>query len=223
VLLADFDLMGGTIGFYLKLSHPYSVIDALQNVDRLDPSAWSTLAVNHGGLDILPSPAAPFAEAVDQNQLRALFEQAKQYYDWIILDLPVVFSRTALMAVAYCETAYLVSTSELPSLHLTRKAITLADQLGFPKNRLQVVVNRLDKRDDLSAGNLEKLFNAPVYVTLPNDYFSLHRVVTLGQPLGTDGELGKAIEKLATRLVNQIVDEKKTASKASGKPALSVA
>ena len=42
-----------------------------------------------------------------------------------------------------------------------------------------------------------KLFNCPVHASLPNDYFSLHRVVTLGQPLGPEGELGKAIERLA--------------------------
>jgi hypothetical protein len=39
-----------------------------------------------------------------------------------------------------------------------------------------------------------------VYSSLPNDYFSLHRVVTLGQPLGPDGDLGKAIENVASRL-----------------------
>ena len=47
---------------------------------------------------------------------------------------------------------------------------------------------------------MEKLFGCPVHASLPNDYFSLHRVVTLGQPLGADGDLGKAIESVATRL-----------------------
>ena len=48
---------------------------------------------------------------------------------------------------------------------------------------------------------MEKLFNCPVHASLPNDYFSLHRVVTLGQPLGTDGDLGRAIENVATQIV----------------------
>ena len=61
-------------------------------------------------------------------------------------------------------------------------------------------MNRVERRDDIGAANLEKLFNCPVHASLPNDYFSLHRVVTLGQPLGPEGELGKAIEKLAVGL-----------------------
>ena len=65
ILLADFDLTGGTIGFYLKLSHNYSLVDALQHAEHLDMALWNSLTVNHGGVDILPSPAAPYAEPLD--------------------------------------------------------------------------------------------------------------------------------------------------------------
>ena len=224
ILLADFDLTGGTIGFYLKLSHNYSLVDALQHAEHLDSTLWNSLAVHHGGLDILPAPAAPYAEPVDGGRLRVLIDHARQLYDWVILDLPTVFSQTSLMAIAECERAFLVSTSELPSLHLTRKAMTMIDHLGFPRNRFEVLVNRVEKRDDLGSSNLEKLFNCPVHASLPNDYFSLHRVVTLGQPLGGEGELGKAIERLAGRLCGASSETRKPGSGIREmKPALSQA
>ena len=209
ILLADFDLTGGTIGFYLKLSHNYSVVDALQHAEHLDATLWSSLAVNHGGVDILPSPAAPYAEPIDGGRLRVLIDYARQLYDWVILDLPTVFSQISLIALAECERAYLVSTSELPSLHLTRKAMSMIAQVGLPKERFEVLVNRVERRDDIGGANLEKLFNCPVHASLPNDYFSLHRVVTLGQPLGSEGELGKAIEKLAAGLCGAFDEGKK--------------
>ena len=57
---------------------------------------------------------------------------------------------------------------------------------------------------------------------MPNDYFSLHRVVTLGQPLGPEGELGKAIEKLAASLCNAVDGAKKPGVPVSElKPAMS--
>lgn len=215
ILLADFDLTGGTIGFYLKLSHNYSLVDALQHSEHMDLALWSSLTVNYGGVDILPAPAAPYAEALDGARLRVLIEHARNLYDWVILDLPAIFNRTSLMAISECERAYLISTSELPSLHLTRKALTMVDQLGFPKDRFQVLVNRVDsKRDNIGAADMEKLFTCPIHATLPNDYFSLHRVVTLGQPLGSDGELGKAIEQVAVRLCNSFAPQKKTAQPA---------
>jgi pilus assembly protein CpaE len=198
--LADCDLTGGTIGFYLKLTHNYSLLDALQHVEHLDAALWNSLVVNHGGVDILPAPALPYADPVDGSRLRTLAEQARAVYDWVILDLPTVFTPTSLMAIAECERAFLVSTADLPSLHLTRKAMTLVNQLGFPKERFHVLVNRVDKRDDIGIGDMEKLFGCGVHASLPNDYFALHRVVTLGQPLGTENDLGRSIENVAQRL-----------------------
>lgn len=212
ILLADFDLTGGTIGFYLKINHEYSLVDALQHAERLDPALWSSLAVSHGGLDILPSPTAPYAEAVDPSRVRTLIEHARQLYDWVILDLPSVFYQTSLVAISGAERAFLVSTAELPSLHLTRKAMTMVDKIGFPKERFQVVINRADKRDDIGTANMEKLINCPIYATMPNDYFSLHRAVTLGQPLGSEGELGKAVEQVAGRLCGLTIGGKKAST-----------
>jgi pilus assembly protein CpaE len=212
ILLADFDLTGGTIGFYLKLSQNYSLVDALQHAEHLDLALWNSLTVNYGGIDILPAPAAPYADAIDSSRLRVLVEHARMLYDWVILDLPTVFNRTSLMAISECERAFLVSTSELPSLHLTRKALTLVENLGFPRDRFNVLVNRLDKRGDIGIADMEKLFGVKVHASLPNDYFSLHRVVTLGQPLGADGDLGKSIENVASRLCGAFDPGKKTAT-----------
>jgi pilus assembly protein CpaE len=62
VLLADFDLMGGTIGFYLKVDHSYSLVEALQHADHLDPALWNSIVVNSGGVDILAAPLSPFTD-----------------------------------------------------------------------------------------------------------------------------------------------------------------
>ncbi len=224
ILLMDFDLTGGTIGFYLKLSHNYSLVDALQHAEHLDLALWNSLTVNYGGVDILPAPAAPYADGIDAPRLRVLIDHARRLYDWVIMDLPAVFHRTALMAISECERAFLVSTAELPSLHLTRKALTLVEQLGFPKDRFQVLVNRMDRRHDIGIADMEKLFGCRVHASLPNDYFSLHRVVTLGQPLGNDGELGRAIESVATRLHGALDPKSKPAPNVRElKPALSQA
>lgn len=213
VLLADFDLMGGTIGFYLKLSHRYSLADALENAERLDATLWAALIAHADGVDILPAPAAPRADVVDPARLHLVIEHARRLYDWVVLDLPAVFHRSSLMAISESDKAYLVSTAELPSLHLTRRALNLIDGLGFPRDRFQVVVNRFSKRDGISPADMEKLFGCAVHASFPNDYFALHRVVTLGQPLGREGELGKAIEGLSTRLASARAAESARAAK----------
>jgi electron transfer flavoprotein alpha subunit len=75
---------------------------------------------------------------------------------------------------------------------------------------------------DIGVADMEKLFGTPVHAVLPNDYFSLHRVVTLGQPLGAEGELGRSIENVAKRLSGAAGATRKSAL-AALKPAFSQA
>jgi len=209
VLLADFDLMGGMIGFYLKLSHTKSLLDALQAADQLNDTLWPSFVAAADGVDILPAPETAYAGGVDAARLHAVLEYVRLNYDWVVIDLPVVFQRLSLTTISESDRAFLVSTSELPSLHLARKAVNLLDQLGFPKDRFQIMVNRINKRDEIGGADFEKLFNCPVHSRVPNDYFSLHRAVTLGQPVDGHCELGKAIQSLAERLCGNGANDKK--------------
>ena len=204
--------MGGMIGFYLKLTNTKSLLDALHSAEKLNDGVWPSLVAMADGLDILPAPETPYAGPVDGARLHAVLEHARMYYDWIILDLPLVFQRLSLMTISESDRAFLVTTSELPSLHLARKAVTLLEQLGFPKERFQIMINRINRRDEIAGSDIERLFNCGVDARIPNDYFSLHRAVTLGQPVEGHCELGKPIESLARRLSGNTANERKRAA-----------
>ena len=209
VLLADFDLMGGMIAFYLKLSNAKSLVDALQSAHQLQDSHWPSFVAASDGVDILAAPEIPYVGPVDAGRLHAVLEHARLNYDWVVIDLPVVFQRVSLMTISEADRAFLVSTSELPSLHLARKAVTLLEQLGFPRDRFQIMINRIQRRDEISGSDFERLFNCSVGARIPNDHFSLHRAVTLGQPVEGHSDLGKAIQNLAGQLAGKSANERK--------------
>jgi pilus assembly protein CpaE len=57
VVLADFDLVSGMIGFLMRTDKPYSVLDAIDNLSRLDDSLWKALVMEaRPGLTVLPAP-----------------------------------------------------------------------------------------------------------------------------------------------------------------------
>lgn len=200
VLLADFDLAGGTIGFLLKVDNGHSLLDALEQSDRLEASFWNSLVNDCSGVDVLPVPDVPYPELDDAVRIHDLLEFARQSYEWVVVDVPAIFHRVSLLTLAECDQAFLVTTPELASLHLARKAVNLLGQLGFGKDRFHLVVNRLNKRDGIGSADIEKIFNCQLHACLPNDYFSLHRVVMLGQSLGPDSELGRGVDNFASRL-----------------------
>ena len=54
MLLADMDLDAGMVRFLMKTKSPYSVLDALNNLHRLDQSYWTALVSNGlPGLEII--------------------------------------------------------------------------------------------------------------------------------------------------------------------------
>lgn len=207
VLLLDLDLMGGTISFYLKIHHPHSFVDLMDRENLPSQREWENLTAHLDGIDIMPGPEEPLTAAMDPGRLHLVIEMLRKQYDFVVLDLPSIFHRTALLAFSEADTACLVTTAELPSLHLTRKAIEMLAALGFERNRYSILVNRLSRQEGIAAADVEKMFGASVKAVLPNDYFSLHRVVTRGEPLTKEADLGRAIESFAAKLAGVAVDQ----------------
>jgi pilus assembly protein CpaE len=201
--------MGGSLAFYLKLAPDGSLLEAVEEED--EASDWPLLETPSGGLHLLAAPARPRVEAPEPARLHVFLERARQLYDWVVLDLPAIFHRLSLLALSESDQAFLVATSELASLHLARKAVNLLTQLGFGKERFQVLINRVDKRDGLRESDVGKIFNCPVHGSFPNDYFALDRAVTLGEPVKEDCDLGKAIADFAGRLAGIPAAERRRA------------
>lgn len=200
VLLADLDTQAGSIAFHLKLQPTYSVLDAVERSSRLDPGAWSAMTVSGGGVDVLAAPEAPSPSPVDSNGLHEVLEYSRMLYDWVVVDLPSVFQRLSLFVLSEVDAACLVTTADLVSLHMARRAVALLNQLGFSRDRFQMVVNRLERHSGLSASDMEKIFSCPVFATLPEDPHSVHRMVTRVEPLGKECELGRALDQLAGKV-----------------------
>ena len=210
------------LAFFLKLQPSYSVLDALEHADSLDAAMLSEMVVPAGGVDVLAAPDSPFSQSIDPGRLHDLVEHLRTVYDWTVIDVPSIFHRVSLLALSEADKAYLVSTSDLASLHLARRALGLLTQLGFARARYEMVVNRLSRKDGIGGSDIEKIFNCPVHAALPNDYFSLHRVISLGQALAPDCDLGRAIGALAARICGPAQPDKKPAGGvAEPRPALS--
>jgi pilus assembly protein CpaE len=212
VLLADFDLASGSVAFFMKVNPWYSLIDAVQQIDEGGSADWSSLVSNSEGLDVLPAPDTPAGMAVHPDRLHDALESVRGIYDWIVVDLPSIFEKLSLLTISDCDEAFLVSTSELPSLHLTRKAVAYLGMLGFGLERYKVLVNRLTRTDNISGDDMAKIFGAPVHATFPNDYLSIHKGLTMGTPLATKSPLGKSVESFAGQIAARGQADKKKGS-----------
>lgn len=222
VLLADFDVMAGSIAFTLKLNPTYSLLDAVERSESLDAATWASLTVAANGIDLLAAPEAAMPEQLETSRIHDVIECARGLYDWVVVDLPTVFHPLSLFSLSEADKCFLVSTCELPSLHLGRRAVGLLAQLGFDQQRYQMLVNRFGKRDNITLADMEKIFGCPVAAAFPNDYYALHKAVTRAEALPSDCDLGRAIERIIAMVAGHNGKDAKGAGRLlEARPALS--
>jgi Flp pilus assembly CpaE family ATPase len=138
-----------------------------------------------------------------------------------VLDLPCIFQRLSLLAATASDRAFLVSTPELASLHLARRAVKLLSQIGMESQKFQVLINRMVSRDELNVGDLTKLFDCRVDTSLPDDRLGVQRVLIHGRPMEPDSELGRAVDSLAGKMLGKLPENKRGIGQYFVRPAFS--
>lgn len=211
-LLVDLDTMAGSLSFCWRLTHSYSVVDALAHADKLDDALWSALVTKRNGVDVLLAPDTPDMPSLQPERYQRVLDFVRTRYDYIVFDLPTVHGPASKSLVAETDHAFVVCNSELPSLHLTRKAISAMEREGLTKDRFSLIVNRMSRRGELGAQDMERVFNFPISHVFPEDSASIHRALTAGKPIAASSDLGRKLAALAQSLSGELKTKKKKAA-----------
>jgi pilus assembly protein CpaE len=202
VLLADLDLESGLVGFLMKASSPYTMLDAVQNLHRLDRSYWKALvAGGWPGLDVILSPAAPLSEPVNGDKFRQVLVFTRSQYDWILADLGRNLGLLAQGVLAEIDELYLIATMEVPTLHRTKQVVQWVLNTGYDKERLRLLLNRTPQPGvEVTPEEIEKILGLPVHGMLPNDYLALDESYCEGKLLPPVSNLNRQIIRMAAKL-----------------------
>jgi len=216
VLLADLDLEAGLIGFITKTKAVYSILDAVNNLHRLDASYWKALVSNGiPGVEIIASaPALAAKQQPRDEQIRHVLAFARPQYDWTLLDLGRSLGRVAMAALEEVDEVCLVTTLEVPALHQSKQIVQTLLDSGFGKARIQLILNRSPKRLDITPGELERMLGVGIFATVPNNYAELYETYAEGRMLNRNSDLGRSLTQLASRLTG--VEQEKVVKKKFG-------
>jgi len=209
-LLADLDLESGIVGFLMKVKSPYSVLDAIQNLHRLDLSYWSALVyAEWPGLEIIGAPGGYLPkDAVAGESLRQVLAFARSNYAWTVADLGCTPNLNTVTVLDEVDELYLVTTLEVPSLHQAKQTIRTLTDTGHG-HRLRVILNRTPQRPDVSAEELQRILGQPIDTMLPNDYYALYDAFCKGKLLPSSSHLSRQISAFAMRLAGVQAEKSK--------------
>jgi pilus assembly protein CpaE len=144
VLLMDYALQFGDVGVFLNLQTQNSIVD-LMSMDDLDMDLVESVVATHdSGLKVLLAPPrTEQAEMVSTDRARGLVDKLKGVFDFIVIDLSSTLNDLALEMFDAADRIVLVSNATLPTVTKTLNVMKIFDDLGYPEEKVQLVLNRI--------------------------------------------------------------------------------
>ena len=200
-LLGDLHLVHGDAALFFAAEPRFSIVDALENVHRVDESFFSGLVEKTKvGVHVLASSNRTIHGSVDPERTRTLLDFATKKYRYTVLDVPRS-DFSMLDALDPATSIVVVTNQEVSAL---RSAFHTAETLRqrYGAQRVRVVINRFDSRSVVGTAEIERVIGEPVAHLLPSDYRVAVEAANTGQPLVLDkeGKLSRSIRDLASDL-----------------------
>lgn len=200
-LLIDLNVAFGDAAVFLGEEPRFSVLDALDNVQRLDTAYFGGLVVRTvAGLDLLAASGRPIAGVLEAGRIRALLDFASRTRRYTVLDVPRSDTAT-LDALELATRIVIVVNQELATVRTaTRMAATLRQRYG--RDRLRLVLTRTDRKAEISREDVERTVGVEIEHTIPSDYRSALSAMNKGRPvvLEYQNELSQAFNAFARQL-----------------------
>lgn len=216
-LLIDLNIVCGDASVFLGVEPRFSVMDALANVQRLDPQFFGGLVVKSKfGLDLLGASVRTTPGTVEASKMRTLLEFAGQSYRYTVLDVPRS-DAIALDALEGVSKIVLIANQELATVrNASRMAATLRERYG--QARLSLVLARTDRRAEIGLDDVERTVGIEVSHSFPSDYRLALQAMNKGRPIAVDGpnELASAFTTFARDLSGAVEKPKPEKTRAEG-------
>ena len=210
VTLVDGDMQFGDVDIAVNAIARTSIADLFNYIDELDTLLVESALISHAsGIRLLLAP--PYfdpALAVDEQQLSRVIKMlALSQNGYVVVDAPSRLSEVTLSLFDVAQRVLLLTTASLASLRATKRFVELGDKLGFPPDKIVLVLSGYRKEADVPIEDIEHHLNRPVAAIIPSDSMAMALALSQGQPIflrDRNHAVSKAILKLARHLVGEV-------------------
>jgi pilus assembly protein CpaE len=201
VVLVDFASIGHA-ALQLNLRPQFSIIDALQNLHRMDGSLLDGLMTPYrNGLHLLAGAQQPHNSLPAASELTRLFDLLVNHYHFVVLDCSGRMDATTQMICDLSNAVLLVAQTDVVSLWSAGRIHGYL-QDGGGRDRLRLVLNRYKKIPGFTDEDVEKATNCKVLWKVPNNFQVIGPAIDKGSPVAAQGnhEIARSYQSLAAEL-----------------------
>lgn len=186
VLLIDLNLyFGDAAAFLTDRRTEASVVDLARQSRRLDGALLEASVLKvRDDLHVLTAPDLPYQlEEVTPDTLAAVIALARSEYDFVLLDLGRTMDPATVKALDLSERIHLVLVQSLPALKDAQRMVKVFEGLGYPNEKVQLVLNQYSRSSQIPLGDVENATRHKVNRMLPASSEAVQTSINQGVPL----------------------------------------
>jgi pilus assembly protein CpaE len=209
VVLVDASFQFGDVGVLLNLNPKgKSIADLLPELETGEPESLDTFVVTHSaGIRVLLAPPTPeTAELITPAAVRKIIEKLRYEADIVIVDCAAFFNDTTLAILDMADTILTMLSLEITSVKNMRLFLEVADQLGYEKGKVRLVLNRGDSALGIRLADVEQSIGRKVTDTITSDGRSVVYALNRGVPFflsNKDAQVSQDILRLAKAVIGE--------------------
>jgi pilus assembly protein CpaE len=179
----------GEVALFLGVRPRYTVLDAIDNLQRLDPVFLRQLIVEHkSGLGILAgSDHFDRPGAADSGAMEALLGLLSRQYEYVVVDAGSQINHSTIAAVQGADRIFVVANPDVPSVRNAQRLAEHLRGLGATGDRVQFLMNRAAEPYPIPLKQIESALGKPIHHSFPSDYKTVSTALNSGVPLALVG------------------------------------
>jgi pilus assembly protein CpaE len=200
-LLMDLHQAGGDAAVFLGVEPRFSILDALENLHRLDLVFLRSLVTQVAPhVDLLASSERAVSGSTDAAMISTVIDAVSSVYRFTVLDVPRA-DGTVLDALGRVHTIVVVANQELATIKSTSR-LTANLRQRYGRDKVMVALSRSDRRADIGHADVERVLGVPIVHTFPSDYRTALQALNKGRPIALDNhnELSSSFKRFALQL-----------------------
>ncbi|MBP1706044.1 MAG: response regulator receiver protein [Chloroflexi bacterium] len=215
VVLVDGSFQFGDVGVLLNLNpRTKSIADLVPELEAGgDPESLDTFIVDHSsGLKVLLAPPTPeMAELVTASSVRRVLEALRARFDLVVVDCGAAFNDPTLAILDMADTILAVLTLEITSIKNIRLFLEVAEQLGYARDKVRLVLNRADSALGIRVADVEHSLGRKVDHSVVSDGKSVVLALNRGVPFivsNRDAQVSQDVRRIADALAGTLAGDR---------------
>src|SRR5829696_6860534 len=204
-IVVDLKSCLGEVALFLGVRPRFTVLDAIENLHRLDKDFLKELVAKHkSGLDILAgSEQFDRPNAQDAGALEELLRVLTRAYDYVVIDAGNVINACVAAALYAADTIFLVTNPDVPSIRNAQRLVDRVRQLGAGSERVKVLLNRASDQNLVAPKQIETALGYGIHHTFTSDYRTVSTALNSGVPLSmsNNSDIASQFDQFTRQLV----------------------